>query len=45
MNEPVFKEDKFAAMLGIVQEPSGEDGCGIVRTPLKEFHHTRAYLS
>ena len=41
MNEPVFKEDKFAAMLGIVQEPCGEDGCGIVRMPLQEFHQNK----
>ena len=41
MNEPVFKEDKFAAMLGIVQEPCGKDGCGIVRMPLKECHQNK----
>jgi acyl-CoA thioesterase len=41
MNEPVFKEDKFAAMLGIVQEPCGKDGCGVVRMPLKEFHQNK----
>ena len=41
MYEPVFKEDKFASMLGIVQEPCGQDGCGAVRMPLQEFHQNK----
>ncbi|MBQ4616177.1 MAG: PaaI family thioesterase [Mailhella sp.] len=41
MSELVFEEDKFAAMLGIVQEPCSKDGCGAVRMPLKECHHNK----
>lgn len=41
MNEPVFKEDRFAALLGIEQEPCSKDGCGIVRMPLKDFHRNK----
>ena len=41
MNEPVFKEDRFAALLGIVQEPCDTAGCGIVRMPLDDFHRNK----
>jgi acyl-CoA thioesterase len=41
MNEPVFKEDKFAALLGIVQEPCDKDGCGAVRMPLDVCHQNK----
>lgn len=41
MSEPVFKEDKFAAMLGIVQEPCDKDGHGAVIMPLDTCHQNK----
>ena len=41
MNGPVFKEDKFAAMLGIVQEPCDKDGHGVVKMPLSTCHQNK----
>ena len=41
MSEPVFKEDKFAAMLGIVQEPCDKDGHGVVKMPLGTCHQNK----
>ena len=41
MSEPVFKEDRFAALLGIVQEPCDKDGHGVVMMPLKNCHQNK----